>query len=446
MDFSHISLCPLDDRYARRVDELREVFTEPALIQARAQVEVEYLIALSDAKGVEELPPFSEEERTNLRDIIVSFSDGDLLAIRQKEKQINHDVKSIEYWLREKCLQLRGDFPIQFIRFGMTSEDDTNLAYGLLIKRALREVIAPNLRKVSSALTIFAHAHGDTQLLGMTHGQAATPLNIKDIIANFTERLELGPAEDIRDFKMNGKFGGAVGNFAAHKAAYPEVDWQQFGRTFVRALGLKPIYYTKQINSHDDLARLSHLMIEVNTILLDLARDMWLYISRGVFCEQAKAGEVGSSTMPNKVNPLDWENAEGNLGISTALFSHFAQKLPVSRMQRDLSDSTVQRWVGCAFGAHLLAVKSCLKGLGKLQVNEHIIQEELAQHPEVYAEAIQTVMRRFGYTDAYEQLKKLTRGKEVTRSLLIQFTWGLERIPGAEREKLVDQISQYQRT
>ncbi len=435
------ALCPLDGRYLNKVEELRPYFSEMALVRERLVVSVEYLNALSELPEIAELPPFSDDVVDRLQHIAHAFSADDFQRVRAIEKKVNHDVKAGEYFLREKITEHNLPIPLQFVRFGLTSEDDTNLAYGCLIHRALEEVIRPNLGKICQDVHDFTMQWEDLPLLGMTHGQPATATTVGDQFMVFADRLTRS-AILLCEFSMDGKLGGAVGNLAAHKVAYPEVDWEKFRQDFVKSLALNPLTHTTQINSHDDLARLSHLMIEINTILLDMARDMWLYIMRGVFCERVKAGEVGSSVMPHKVNPLDWENAEGNLGIANALFSHFAEKLPISRMQRDLSDSTVQRWLGCAFGAHLLAVKSIQKGLSKLQVNERKIQQELRENPAIHSEAIQTVMRRYGYIDAYEHLKALTRGKEVTAADLKQFVQTLEHVPADAKQRLIKAIGE----
>ncbi|MEX2055247.1 MAG: adenylosuccinate lyase [Candidatus Andersenbacteria bacterium] len=434
------ALCPLDDRYAKKVSELRRYFSEPALIQARVYIELQYLAALAQAR-IPDLP-FGEEEVRTAEGMFTFFAMRDVARIKEIEATVNHDVKAVEYWIREKLTDLSLPQIIPFVHFGLTSEDVTNLAYGVLISHAFRKCILYNLDKVSRVLHAFAEQHSDVPLLGMTHGQPATPTTVHDQIMVFAWRL-MTKENESRDIRMYGKFGGAVGNYSAHFIAYPEIDWKSFGQQFVESLGLLPIAYPKQINPHDDVGRLSHFMIEVSTILLDLARDMWLYISRGVFSEKVKEGEVGSSTMPNKVNPLDWENAEGNLGIAAALFAHFAQKLPVSRMQRDLSDSTVQRWLGVAFGAFFLAQTSIMKGLSKLQVNRQRIEAELRDNPDVHAEAIQMVMRRFRYADSYERLKEYTRGKKVTREELLALVGTLDNVSLPAQRRLIERIEEH---
>jgi len=431
-------LCPLDDRYADKVNELRTILTEPALIRARLAVEVHYLIALSREEGVPELPSVDHDTRQTLLSFVDNFNPTSVARVRYIERAINHDVKAVEYYLRELIEQFKLPIPAQFVHFGLTSEDVTNTAYGLIIHQALNQVIFPQHTDFTDRLSQFFSEHPEG-LLGMTHGQPATPTSIDEQLQVFVARLQMQLA-DLKKFTMHGKFSGAVGNFSAHFAAYPDVDWWAFSKRFLHSLHLKPLRHTAQINPHDDIARLSHLMVEINGILQDMCLDVWLYISRNVLCQKPKEGEVGSSTMPHKVNPIDWEKAEGNLGVSTALFEFFARKLPISRMQRDLSDSTVQRNLGMAFGFHLLSLKSMLKGLGKLDVNPSQCQAEIDTNPGVHGEAIQTVMRRYGYTDAYEQIKDLTRGKEVTASLLIGFVNGLTKVPLPIRKQLIKRI------
>jgi len=432
-------LCPLDDRYASKVSELRTLLTEPALMQARLAVEIAYLVALSREPGVPELPSVNKSMLEALVQIVRDFNAESAARVRATEKKINHDVKAIEYYLREQIQARQLNLPLQFVHFGLTSEDVTNLAYGLLIHHTLGRVILPLHQTWQQELSAFAEQHINTKLLGMTHGQPATPTTIGEQLLVFTDRL-VRLMSDLRQFSMHGKLNGAVGNFSAHYAAYPDVDWPAFSRRLLPSLWVTPLARTAQINPHDDIARLSHLMIETNQILLDLCIDTWLYISRDVLCQKPQEGEVGSSTMPHKVNPIDWESAEGNLGLSTALFEFFARKLPVSRMQRDLSDSTVQRNLGLAFGYHVLALKSMFKGLSKLDVNTQQCQTELVNNPAVHGEAIQTIMRRCGFADAYEQLKKLTRGQEVTAELLNDFVCHLQ-IPDSDRHRLRERIS-----
>ena len=395
-------------------------------MQARVEVEILYFIALGDEKKVKEVRRVTNADRAKLMRIVEKFGPKDVTMIRQFERRTNHDVKAVEYYLKKKFQSIPSlRKSLSFIHFGLTSEDVNNLAYGILIMRALKDVLRPELRTILSDLGSMGRRWRKTEILSLTHGQPATPTTLGKEFMVFHERMNR-QLSDLYDFKMCGKLGGAVGNFSAHRAAYPKVNWEAFSRKFVRSLGLNPLRYTTQINPHDDLAELSHLFVRLNTILLGLSRDVWTYISRGVFKQKRVMGEVGSSTMPHKVNPIDFENAEGNLGISSALFNHFAEKLPVSRLQRDLSDSTVQRNFGVSFGHHLLALKSLKKGFGKLQLDQKKIKDELDAHPEVLAEAIQTVMRKNGVSDAYEKMKKLTRGEAVTREVLREFVEGVE--------------------
>jgi len=429
-------LSPLDGRYASQVHPLRSFFTEDALIRARLFVEISYLAALADEKGIPELKKFSARERKALQAIVDRFSAKDADAVRAIEKKTNHDVKAVEYYLRDQWKKIAGaKARTEFVHFALTSEDVNNLAYGILIQDALRHVLRPELQGIISALRTMASKNANKKMLSLTHGQPATPTTLGKEITVIVDRL-IRQYEMLSKFSMQGKFGGAVGNYAAHKAAYPEFPWERFGAKFVRSLKLSPIQWATQINPHDDLAELSHIFVRINTILLDFSRDSWLYISRGVFGQRTVAGEVGSSTMPHKVNPIDFENAEGNLGLSTALFSHFAEKLPVSRLQRDLSDSTVQRSLGVAFGYHLLALTALRKGLRKLVVNKQVLDDELHAHPEVLGEAVQTVMRKNGYSDAYEQMKAMSRGKRMTWESMQEFVEKLE-IKKEDKERLM---------
>jgi adenylosuccinate lyase len=430
-------LSPLDGRYQKKVAVLGDYCSEEALMKARTEVEILYFIALSDEKKVQELKKISGADRQRLMRIIDRFEPKDFTVISQFERRTNHDVKAVEYFLRKKFQSMPSlRKQLSFIHFGLTSEDVNNLAYGILINRALKNVLRPELKSILTIFGSMGRRWGKTPLLSLTHGQPATPTTVGKECLVFMERLSR-QYEKLYAFSMHGKFGGAVGNFSAHKAAYPDVNWEIFGRKFVRSLGLTPLRYTTQINPHDDLAELSHIFIRINTILTDASRDMWSYISRGIFTQKKIAGEVGSSTMPHKMNPIDFENAEGNLGVSSALFNHFAEKLPISRLQRDLSDSTVQRNIGVAFGHHYLALASLTKGLHTLLLDQKAARDELSAHPEVLAEAIQTVMRKNGITDAYEQMKKVTRGEEVTREQLREFVEGLS-IAKTDKEVLIE--------
>ncbi len=428
-------LSPLDGRYAKSVDALRPFFSEEALFKARVEVEIRYCIALSHLEGVRELKRVSRAQEKALMKLVEKFNDASVRRIKEIESVTKHDVKAVEYYLKEKGARIAGlRNSLEFIHFGLTSEDVNNLAYGLLIHRALHLTISPSLYSLLSELKKLASSTKSIRMLSLTHGQPATPTTLGKEMMVFTSRLNRQLAQ-LKVFKMQGKLGGAVGNFSAHRAAYPNIAWEKFRVKFVKSLGLIPLDFTTQINPHDDIAELSHLLCRINTILLNLSRDAWMYISRGVFRQKVIKREVGSSAMPHKVNPIDFENAEGNLGVSSALFSHFAEKLPVSRLQRDLSDSTVQRNIGVAFGYHLLAVQSLLKGLGKIDVDRSAIQAELDAHPEVAAETIQMVLRKNGVSGAYEKLKALTRGERVTKQSLKTFIASLE-LPKSEKERL----------
>ncbi len=428
-------ISPLDGRYASKVNALRPFFTEDALIRARIFVEVSYFGALADEKGIKELKPLLAREKKALQNIIDNFDEKEAQKVRTIEQTTNHDVKAVEYYLHKQVEKIAGvKIRKEFIHFALTSEDVNNLAYGILVQDAIKRVLKPELQALIASVRGIASANKSRWMLSLTHGQPATPTTLGKEMMVFVDRLER-QRDQLAAFKMQGKFGGAVGNFFAHKAAYPEINWESFGRKFVRSLGLEPLANTTQINPHDDIAELSHLYQRIDTILIDLSRDVWSYISRGVFKQRVVKAEVGSSTMPHKVNPIDFENAEGNLGLANALFGHFADKLPISRLQRDLSDSTVQRNLGVAFGYHVLAIASLQKGLKKLSVDAQRMQQELDMHPEVYGEAIQTVMRKHGMTDAYEQLKQLTRGAKITKQTLLDFVEKLE-IPGKDKRQL----------
>jgi adenylosuccinate lyase len=430
------ALSPLDGRYASALDALRPFFSEEALLKARVEVEIRYFIALAELQEVRELKRITAKQKKALLGMIDHFADRDVAAIKKIEAKTRHDVKAVEYYLQERFMRIPGlKHSTSFIHFGLTSEDINNLAYGILIHRALRTVIRPAIESIQRDLKSTGKRWLKVRMLSLTHGQPATPTTVGKEILVFADRLERQIAA-LKAFSMQGKLGGAVGTFSAHSAAYPDVDWPKFGARFVRSLGLQPLSHTTQINPHDDIAELSHLLVRINTILLDYARDMWLYISRGVFRQRVIAGEVGSSTMPHKVNPIDFENAEGNLGLSSALLGHFAEKLPVSRLQRDLSDSTVQRNLGVGFGYQILALHSLGRGMSKVTLDLRLIATELDRYPEVIAEAIQTVLRKHGESDAYEKLKKLTRGEKVTKEILWDYILELP-IPKGEKERLL---------
>lgn len=429
-------LSPLDGRYASAVDALRPFFSEDALNRARLEVEVRYFIALSKETGVPEIAPVSARQEKALLMLVASFDDKAAQEIKVIERTTNHDVKAVEYYLKRRIESIPGlKKYTEFVHFGLTSEDVNNLAYGMLIMRSLQEVLLPAWSEIATDLLKLAKETASVRLLSLTHGQPATPTTMGKELMVFVERFS-GQWDQLQAFSMHGKFGGAVGNFSAHIAAYPSVQWEDFAERFVKSLGFSSrLNYTTQINPHDDLAELSHIIARMNTIGINFCRDAWMYISRGVFRQKVSEKEVGSSAMPHKVNPIDFENAEGNFGLSSALFHHFAEKLPISRLQRDLSDSTVQRNIGVAFGYHLLALRSLRKGLGKISLDADCVAQELALHPEVIAEAIQTILRKHGVTGAYEKLKKLTRGEKVTKEMLSTYIDALD-IPQSERERL----------
>ncbi|MDX2217696.1 MAG: adenylosuccinate lyase [Burkholderiales bacterium] len=430
------ALSPLDGRYERKCAPLRDAFSEFALIRARIHVEVEWLIALSQWNEVPELSPFAATTISELRARVAAFSVADGERVKSIEATTNHDVKAVEYWLRETFaanaeVQKAGEF----IHFACTSEDINNLSHALMLKQGRDAILLPALDTIIASLTALAHQLAEQPLLSRTHGQAASPSTMGKEMANVVHRLRTA-RERIAGVTLLGKINGAVGNYNAHLSAYPDADWESFGKQFVESLGITFNPYTIQIEPHDAMAELFDAMARVNTILIDLNRDIWGYISVGYFKQKVKAGEIGSSTMPHKVNPIDFENSEGNLGIANALLRHLAEKLPISRWQRDLTDSTVLRNMGVAFGYCLLAYDSCQRGLGKLEANPGRMNEDLDANWDVLAEAVQTVMRRYAVPNAYEQLKDLTRGKGgIQKDALHRFIDTLA-IPDAEKLRL----------
>ena len=428
------ALSPLDGRYAAQVAPLRSLLSEAAFMQRRVEVEVEWLIALSDL-GMLELPPFPASARERLRALVRDFGLAQAARIKAIEAKTNHDVKAVEYFLKES---VEGD-PVleraaEFIHFACTSEDINNCSHALMLRAARDQVLLPALAQLVETLREFAHRHADVPMLSRTHGQPASPTTVGKEFANVVARLERA-CESVRGVRLLAKLNGAVGNFNAHRIACPEVDWETHSRAVIESLGLTCNPYTIQIEPHDYMAELFDALARANTILIDLDRDLWGYISLGFFRQKLKAGEVGSSTMPHKVNPIDFENSEGNLGLANALLRHLAEKLPISRWQRDLTDSTVLRNVGVALGHCLLGYRSCLRGLAKLELDQERLAADLAANPEVLAEAIQTVMRRYGVPNPYEQLKELTRGRSIDRAELARFVAALP-IPEAARERL----------
>jgi adenylosuccinate lyase len=431
------ALSPLDGRYAAKVEALRAHFSEFGLIRNRVTVEIEWLKALATEPAISEVPAFSVETIAELDELIANFSEADAENIKAIERTTNHDVKAIEYFLREHFSSNPEIAKVnEFIHFACTSEDINNLSHALMLKAAREQVMLPALNSVITRLIDLAHEHAAVPMLSRTHGQPASPTTLGKEMANVVYRLQR-QSDQINSVPMLGKINGAVGNYNAHLSAYPDIDWENFAQRFVAGLGLTFNPYTTQIEPHDYMAELFDAISRVNTILIDLNRDIWGYISVGYFKQKVKAGEIGSSTMPHKVNPIDFENAEGNLGIANALLRHLAEKLPVSRWQRDLTDSTVLRNMGVALGYALLGFDSCLRGLNKLETNPARLADDLDHNWEVLAEPIQTVMRRYNVPNAYEQLKELTRGKSgINRESLHQFINGLA-IPEADKQRLL---------
>jgi adenylosuccinate lyase len=445
------ALSPLDGRYHGKVDALRAYFSEFGLIRFRVMIEIEWLKTLGAQDDIAEITPFSAEAIARLDALNANFSEADALAIKAIEATTNHDVKAVEYWLREKLSgsitpttgkttrQVEREFfpkTLEFIHFACTSEDINNLSHALMLKGARDAVMLPSLNVLTTRLQNIAHQLADLPMLSRTHGQTATPSTMGKEMANVVYRLQRA-AQRLAATEILGKMNGAVGNYNAHLAAYPKVDWEAFAQRFVMARGITFNPYTVQIEPHDYMAELFDAYARINAILIDLNRDIWGYISLGYFKQKVVKGEVGSSTMPHKVNPIDFENSEGNLGLANALLRHLSEKLPISRWQRDLTDSTVLRNMGVALGYTLLAYESCLKGLNKLEANPQRMAEDLNASWEVMAEPIQTVMRRYGIANAYDKLKELTRGKDgINRASLQAFIATLD-IPETEKQRLL---------
>ena len=436
-DSALLALSPLDGRYAAKVDALRPIFSEYGLISARVQVEVEWLLALAAEPGIVELAPFPAAAQARLRALAEGFSIADAARVKEIERTTNHDVKAVEYFIKER---LKGDAELgpalEFVHFACTSEDINNLSYALMLRQARDTVLLPTLDEVIARLRALAHAQAAQSMLSRTHGQTASPTTLGKEVANVVARLQRQRAQ-IAAVELTGKINGAVGNYNAHVVSYPDVDWPAFARRFVEGLGLPFNPYTTQIEPHDNIAELGDAVRRANTILIDLARDVWGYISLGYFRQKLKEGEIGSSTMPHKVNPIDFENAEGNFGIANALFEHFSAKLPISRWQRDLTDSTVLRALGTAFGHMLIGFDALQRGLGKLSVNPERLAADLDANWEVLAEAVQTVMRRHGLPNPYEQLKALTRGQGITEASMREFIATLD-LPAVDKQRLLE--------
>jgi adenylosuccinate lyase len=430
------ALSPLDGRYAAKVAPLRAIFSESGLMQRRVRVEAEWLLALGDAPGINEVPRFDDAARATLRALAGAFSHADASRVKAIEATTNHDVKAIEYFIKER---LRGDAALagalEFVHFACTSEDINNLAYALMLRDARSDVLLPAIDAIVTHLAAMAHEHADVAMVSRTHGQTASPTTLGKELANVVARLRRQRAQ-FDAVELLGKMNGAVGNYNAHVAAYPDVDWPAFARALVESLGLVFNPYTTQIEPHDCIAEYSDALRRLNIVLIDLCRDVWGYISVGYFRQATRAGEIGSSTMPHKVNPIDFENAEGNFGVANALFAHYAEKLPISRWQRDLTDSTVLRTLGVAVGHTLVALESLAKGLGKLSVNRERVAADLDGAWEVLAEAVQTVMRRYGLPEPYEQLKALTRGRGIDATSMREFI-GTLALPADEKSRLL---------
>jgi adenylosuccinate lyase len=431
------ALSPADGRYADKVNGLRDIFSEFGLIRFRVLVEVRWLQCLADSEQIAELAPTSSVMKDVLNHIVDDFSLDDAERVKAIEATTNHDVKAVEYFIRERL----GGGPEtsalkDFLHFACTSEDINNLSYALMLRSARDDAVLPQMRELLGKLKKMAREHAAVPMISRTHGQTASPTTVGKELANVVARLDRAQ-QQFRDVVIRGKFNGAVGNYNAHQIAYPDADWPAIAEKFVASLGVELNPYTTQIEPHDWTAEYAHSLIRYNTILLDLSRDIWGYISLGYFTQNVAKGEVGSSTMPHKVNPIDFENAEGNLGLANAMLSHFAEKLPISRWQRDLTDSTVQRNFGVAIAYLAIAMNSVQKGLGKLQLNEARIQQDVENAWEVLGEAVQTVMRRYGIPEPYEKLKALTRGQAVSKQVLADFIATLE-IPENEKKRLLE--------
>jgi adenylosuccinate lyase len=436
MDLSQLTaISPIDGRYGSKTETLRPIFSEYGLIRHRVIVEIRWLQALAAHEAIEEVPALGGHAERVLNELIENFSEQDAQRVKNIERTTNHDVKAVEYFLKEK---IAGNTELEavseFIHFACTSEDINNLAYALMLREARSQSLLPLMDDVVTGLSELAHRYADEPMLSRTHGQTATPTTVGKEMANVAARLHR-QREQFAAIPMLGKINGAVGNYNAHRIAYPDIDWPAFSRQFIAELGLEFNPFTTQIEPHDYMAEQFDTLARFNTVLIDFCRDAWAYISLGYFKQKTIAGEVGSSTMPHKVNPIDFENAEGNLGIANALYAHFAAKLPISRWQRDLSDSTVLRNLGVAIGHSVIAYESCLKGIGKLELNTLRTAQDLDNSWEVLAEALQTVMRRYGIEKPYEKLKDLTRDKEVNQQTLREFIQTLD-LPETVRQEL----------
>ena len=426
------NISPLDGRYANSIAELSKYFSESALMGYRLKVEIEYLIALSNEKSINDLPPFSKDEQERLRKIYQNFNLVGAEKVKEIEATTNHDVKAIEYYIQGKVKKSLHPW----IHFALTSEDVNNLSYSLMWQDGLKQVYQSSLQLVNKELKKLARKYKEDSMLALTHGQPATPTTFGKELAVFYSRLDRQNSQ-IKSHILLGKFSGATGTWSAHVAAYPNVNWRRFASKFIKSLGLKPNLITTQIESHDSLAESFHQVVRINSILTDLCRDMWSYISRGILVQKKVAGEVGSSTMPHKINPIQFENAEGNMGIANGLLNHLATKLPISRIQRDLTDSTTLRNQGVALGHSYLALQNILKGLSRITINKVQMSAELNNHWEVLGEAIQTILRKSGKQDAYEQLKSLTQGQSINAESMAEFVSGLK-ISDEDKQTLLE--------
>lgn len=420
------AISPIDGRYHEKTQPLSDFFSEAALIKYRLLIEIEWLIFLAAQADITEVTPFSDEEKSLLRSIVSNCSTEKIETIKHIEMTTQHDIKAIEYFLKDELKRL--NFPsayLEFIHFGCTSEDINNIAYALILKNVHEEIIFAEAKRLSNTLSILAHEYANIAMLSRTHGQAATPTTLGKELANVVARLQRQQTV-LHDIKITAKLNGATGNFNAHAYAYPHIDWLEMSKEFLKQFELENNLYTTQIEPHDYIAELSHAHVRINTILIDFSRDIWGYISLGYFKQTKKPGQVGSSTMPHKINPIDFENAEGNFGLANALFTFFGEKLPISRWQRDLSDSTVLRNLGVAFAHTLLGYLSLQAGLKKLSINEDKISQDLNAHWEILAEPIQTILRQYGMSEPYEQLQKLTQGENITQHDMITFIESLD--------------------
>lgn len=426
------TISPLDGRYANSIKDLSDTFSESALMGYRLKIEIEYLIALGNEKAIKDLQSFSKDEQSRLRKIYQNFNTSGAEKVKEIETNTNHDVKAIEYYIQSKVKKSLHPW----IHFALTSEDVNNLSYSLMWQNGLKQVYLPTLLSVNKELKKLARKYKGSPMLALTHGQPATPTTFGKELAVFCSRLDR-QIPQMKSHPLLGKFGGATGTWSAQTVAYPKVNWLNFSERFIKKLGLEPNLITTQIEPHDSLAESFHQVVRINSILTDLCRDMWAYISRGILGQKKVAGEVGSSTMPHKINPIQFENAEGNMGIANALLNHFAAKLPVSRMQRDLTDSTTLRNQGAALGHSYLALQNILKGLNRITINKTQMSKELDNHWEVLAEAIQTILRKSGKRDAYEQLKVLTRGQFINAEAMANFVSGLK-VSDEDKQTLIN--------